>query len=52
MTGTGKLLRRKAMQSHLLEKKSSKRKRGFRKLTEVKAQDKREVVRLLGGKKR
>ncbi|MFN2468376.1 MAG: 50S ribosomal protein L35 [Gaiellaceae bacterium] len=30
ITGTGKLLRRKAMKSHLLERKSPKRKRGFR----------------------
>ena len=30
ITGTGKLLRRKAMQSHNLEHKSAKRKRAFR----------------------
>src|ERR687883_360616 len=30
VTGTGKLLRRPSMRSHLLEKKSSKRKRGYR----------------------
>lgn len=29
ITGTGKLLRRKAMQSHNLEHKSAKRKRAF-----------------------
>ena len=29
LTGTGKVLRRKAMKSHLLEKKSPKRKRAF-----------------------
>ncbi len=31
VTGTGKMLRRHAMKSHLLEKKPSKRKRSFRK---------------------
>ena len=30
-TATGKLVRRKAIQTHLMEPKSSKRKRGFRK---------------------
>ena len=35
VTGTGKILRRPAMRSHNLEKKSSKRKRGFRKDREV-----------------
>ena len=35
VTGTGKLLRRRAMKSHNLTKKSSKRKRGFRKDTPV-----------------
>ena len=48
VTGTGKLLRRRAMKSHLLEKKSSKRKRGFRKDNPVAPQDVREVKRLLG----
>src|SRR6266545_353333 len=35
VTAGGKLLRRRAMKSHNLEKKSSKRKRGFRKDTAV-----------------
>ena len=48
VTGTGKVLRRRAMRSHLLEKKSAKRKRGFRRLSEFKSQDRREVKRLLG----
>ena len=48
VTGTGKLLRRPSMRSHLLEKKSSKRKRGFRKDKEFKGQDAREVKKLLG----
>ena len=48
VTATGKLLRRPAMRSHLLEKKSAKRKRGFRRLRAFKSQDRREVKRLLG----
>ena len=48
VTGTGKLLRRRAMQSHNLEKKSPKRKRGFSKDNPVVAADEREVSRLLG----
>jgi ribosomal protein L35 len=39
------------MKSHLLEKKSAKRKRSFRRATAVSGRDYREVVRLLGGKK-
>jgi large subunit ribosomal protein L35 len=48
VTGTGKLLRRRAMQSHYLEKKSAKRKRGFRQGDPVDPADVREVKRLLG----
>jgi large subunit ribosomal protein L35 len=48
VTGTGKLLRRRAMQSHMLEKKSAKRKRGFRQAEAVDKADVREVKRLLG----
>jgi len=48
VTGTGKLLRRKGPQSHLLEKKSAKRKRGFRRLEEVHPTNERSVKRLLG----
>ena len=48
LTGSGRLLRRRAMQSHLLEKKSAKRKRGFRKQLEVHGSDVREVKKLLG----
>jgi ribosomal protein L35 len=36
------------MKSHLLEKKSPKRKRGFRKQNAVNESDTREVRRLLG----
>lgn len=48
ITGAGKLLRRRAMKSHLLEKKSAKRKRRFRRQAEVSKSDVREVRRLLG----
>ena len=48
VTGSGKLLRRRAMQSHNLEKKSPKRKRGFSKDNAVHGSDGREVGRLLG----
>jgi ribosomal protein L35 len=40
------------MKSHLLEKKSQKRKRGFRKAVAVDGSDVREVRRLLGGFRR
>ncbi|MBA2642012.1 MAG: 50S ribosomal protein L35 [Actinobacteria bacterium] len=49
VTGAGKLLRRHAMKSHNLEKKSSKRKRGFRKLYEVAPSDQKGVKKLLRG---
>jgi large subunit ribosomal protein L35 len=48
VTGGGKLLRRHAMKSHNLEKKSAKRKRGFASDQPVAPQDAREVKRLLG----
>lgn len=48
LTAKGKLVRRHAMKSHLLEKKTAKRKRGFRKLYDVDQADVREVRRLLG----
>jgi large subunit ribosomal protein L35 len=48
VTGTGKVLRRHAMKSHNLEKKSAKRKRAFSNDQPVSAQDTREVKRLLG----
>jgi large subunit ribosomal protein L35 len=49
VTGTGKLLRRKAMKSHYLGKKSAKRKRSFRRQHPVDGSDTREVKRMLGG---
>lgn len=47
VTGTGKLLRRRAMSSHLLTKKSSKKKRRFRKDCPVNAADTRRARDLL-----
>ena len=47
-TGSGKLLRRQAFRSHLLEKKSSKRTRRLQGQVGVAANDVREVKRLLG----
>ena len=49
VTGSGKLLRRHAMRSHNLEKKSSKRRRGFRKLYDVAESDAKRVKRMLRG---
>ena len=49
VTGSGKLLRRHAMKSHNLEKKSSKRRRGFRKLYGVAPSDVKSVKKLLRG---
>ena len=49
VTGGGKLLRRRAMKSHLLEKKSSKRKRSFRQDKPVAPSDVKNVRKMLGG---
>ena len=48
LTGTGRVLRRHAMKSHNLGKKSAKRKRAFRRDQAVDGSDAREVKRLLG----
>ena len=48
VTGAGKILRRRAMKSHLLEKKSAKRKRKFRQQDAVSGSDVGEVRRMLG----
>ncbi len=48
VTGTGKVMRRPAMRSHLLEKKSPKRKRRFRKETAVDESNVKSVKKLLG----
>ena len=47
-TGTGKLMRAKAFKSHILTKKSPKRKRNFRHETEVTKADTKVVERQLG----
>ena len=48
VTAGGKLLRRRAMKSHLLEKKSPKRKRSFRQDAPLAASDRKSVRKLLG----
>ena len=48
VTGTGKILRRQANRSHLLEKKSSKRTRRLGYEVAVSSGDRRQVRRLLG----
>ena len=50
VTGTGKLLRRHAMKSHKLTKKSSKRKRDFGRDHRVAQVDVKRVKKLLGVK--
>jgi large subunit ribosomal protein L35 len=49
-TATGKLRGRRAYSTHILEKKSPKRKRNFRKPVDIAEQDKKKVERLLPGK--
>lgn len=46
VTSTGKVMRRKAFRSHLLEHKSSKRKREYRSQHEVARVDRHTVIRL------
>jgi large subunit ribosomal protein L35 len=48
-TGTGKLRRRRANKSHMLTKKSPKRKRRLRQGTAVSKGDTKRMNRLLGG---
>ena len=48
VTAGGKILRRPAMRSHNLEKKSSKRKRGFRKDRELAGSDVNALKKMLG----
>lgn len=45
VTSTGKVMRRHAMRSHILEKKSSKRKRQNRQEHQVAAADVRNILR-------
>ncbi len=47
VTGTGKILRRKAYKSHLLAKKTQKRKRNLRKPTLVSSDDYKRVRAML-----
>lgn len=47
-TGSGKIMRAKAYKSHILTKKSQKRKRNFRKETEVAAADTKVIKKNLG----
>ena len=49
LTAKGKVKARHAFTSHILEKKSPKRKRGFRKDQDVAEADRKTVNRLLGG---
>jgi len=46
VTGTGKVMRRHAFRSHLLEHKSKKRKRLYNRQHDVAPQDVREVTRV------
>jgi large subunit ribosomal protein L35 len=48
ITGTGRILRRKAFRAHLLEKKASKRTRRLMRPAEVTGGDRKHVERLLG----
>jgi len=48
ITGTGRIVRRKAFRSHILEKKSSKRTRALAREAEVVGGDRAHVKKLLG----
>jgi large subunit ribosomal protein L35 len=48
ITGTGRILRRKAFRAHLLEKKPSKRTRRLGREAEVTGKSRRHVERMLG----
>lgn len=47
LTGTGKVKRKKAFHSHILTKKTTKRKRGLRKSTILDARDTKGIKRLI-----
>ena len=47
LSGNGKLIRNKAYKSHILEKKSPKRKRNLRKAALVNAADKKRAIKCL-----
>jgi large subunit ribosomal protein L35 len=48
-TATGKLRARHSFSSHILEKKSPKRKRHFKEAVEISKADHKTVTKLLGG---
>ena len=48
--GTGKIMRAKAYKSHILTKKSTKRKRGFRQEAELAAADAKVINARLAGR--
>ena len=48
VTGSGKLMRRKAFRNHILEKKSPKRKRRLSREAQLTGGDRDQVRRLLG----
>ena len=50
-TAKGKLRGRRAYSSHILEKKSPKRKRRFKRPVEIKQPDAKRVRQLVGGRK-
>ena len=52
LTGTGKVQARHAYSSHILEKKSPKRKRSFALDIELSPNDRKRVRKLLGGQGR
>lgn len=47
VTGSGKVVRRKAYKNHILTKKTTKRKRSLRKTAPVDATNQKQVARLL-----
>lgn len=49
-TGTGKLVRKKAFTSHILEKKSPKRKRSLGMTAVLTGKNVKNVTRMIGGK--
>jgi large subunit ribosomal protein L35 len=51
LTGTGKVRGRHSFTSHILEKKSPKRKRHLGTPAEISAHDERQVKKLLGAKR-
>ena len=48
-SGTGKIMRAKAFKSHILTKKTTKRKRGFRQETELAKADNKVISARLAG---